>query len=139
MNEEMNEESKVITDENIADLQWFVSVGGAYHINALQLPPQVKQIKDGSKVEVNEERDCNPCSWRVVLDVCPHHICSVRDLLSSKLKDQVTNHFPVTLVHFLEQLVGTDQPALRGAHQCGWHGLLCWETVSTKVKAKRSS
>ncbi|XP_049677850.1 dynein axonemal intermediate chain 7 isoform X12 [Accipiter gentilis] len=50
--EEMNEKEAAITDENIVDLQQFVPVGGVYHIDALQLPPQVKQIKDWSMVEV---------------------------------------------------------------------------------------
>ncbi|XP_052644753.1 dynein axonemal intermediate chain 7 isoform X7 [Harpia harpyja] len=50
--EEMNEKEEAITDENIVDLQQFVPVGGVYHIDALQLPPQVKQIKDWSMVEV---------------------------------------------------------------------------------------
>ncbi|XP_074907573.1 dynein axonemal intermediate chain 7 isoform X13 [Buteo buteo] len=50
--EEMNEKEEAITDENIVDLQQFVPVGGVYHIDALQLPPQVKQINDWSMVEV---------------------------------------------------------------------------------------
>ncbi|NXF30916.1 CASC1 protein, partial [Nyctibius bracteatus] len=52
MQEEMNDKEAVITDENIVDLQRFVPVGGVYHIDALQLPPQVKQIKDWSMVEL---------------------------------------------------------------------------------------
>ncbi|XP_053934548.1 dynein axonemal intermediate chain 7 isoform X5 [Cuculus canorus] len=52
MQEETNEKEEVITDENIVDLQQFVPVGGVYHIDALQLPPQVKQIKDWSMVEL---------------------------------------------------------------------------------------
>lgn len=62
MQEKTNEKEEVITDENIVDLQQFVPVGGVYHIDALQLPPQVKQIKDWSMVEVSEERDYTPCS-----------------------------------------------------------------------------
>ncbi|XP_029896750.1 dynein intermediate chain CFAP94, axonemal isoform X9 [Aquila chrysaetos chrysaetos] len=50
--EGMDEKEEAITDENIVDLQQFVPVGGVYHIDALQLPPQVKQIKDWSMVEV---------------------------------------------------------------------------------------
>uniref|UniRef100_A0A8C0BN95 Dynein axonemal intermediate chain 7 n=1 Tax=Buteo japonicus TaxID=224669 RepID=A0A8C0BN95_9AVES len=49
---ETNEKEEAITDENIVDLQQFVPVGGVYHIDALQLPPQVKQINDWSMVEV---------------------------------------------------------------------------------------
>ncbi|NXQ90098.1 CASC1 protein, partial [Nyctibius grandis] len=54
MQEEMNDKEEVITDENIVDLQQFVPVGGVYHIDALQLPPQVKQIKDWSMVELHD-------------------------------------------------------------------------------------
>ncbi|KFW09777.1 Protein CASC1, partial [Fulmarus glacialis] len=50
--EETNEKEEAITDENIVDLQQFVPVGGVYHIDVLQLPPQVKQIKDWSMVEL---------------------------------------------------------------------------------------
>ncbi|NWX49193.1 CASC1 protein, partial [Steatornis caripensis] len=52
MQEETNEKEEVIANENIVDLQRFVPVGGVYHIDALQLPPQVKQIKDWSMVEL---------------------------------------------------------------------------------------
>ncbi|NXG77467.1 CASC1 protein, partial [Baryphthengus martii] len=52
LHEEMNEKEEAVTDENIVDLQQFVPVGGVYHINALQIPPQVKQIKDWSMVEL---------------------------------------------------------------------------------------
>lgn len=60
--EEMNEKEEAITDENIVDLQQFVPVGGVYHIDALQLPPQVKQINDWSMVEVSVKRDYTVCS-----------------------------------------------------------------------------
>ncbi|XP_068511798.1 dynein axonemal intermediate chain 7 isoform X1 [Anas acuta] len=50
--EETNEKEDEITDENIVDLQQFVPVGGVYHIDALQLPPQVKQVKNWNMVEL---------------------------------------------------------------------------------------
>lgn len=81
--EEMNEKEEAITDENIVDLQQFVPVGGVYHIDALQLPPQVKQIKDWSMVEVSVERDYTMCGllpchpWRAVLEVCHHCVYAV--------------------------------------------------------------
>ncbi|NXL46126.1 CASC1 protein, partial [Podilymbus podiceps] len=46
------EKGEELTDENIVDLRQFVPVGGVYHIDALQLPPQVKQAKGWSMVEV---------------------------------------------------------------------------------------
>ncbi|XP_008946057.1 PREDICTED: protein CASC1 [Merops nubicus] len=52
MHEEMNEREEAITDEKVVDLEQLVPVGGVYHIHALQLPPQVKQIKDWSMVEL---------------------------------------------------------------------------------------
>ncbi|NXW98257.1 CASC1 protein, partial [Larus smithsonianus] len=50
--EKTNEKEEAITDDNVVDLQQFVPVGGVYHIDALQLPPQVKQIKDWNMVEL---------------------------------------------------------------------------------------
>ncbi|KAM6090684.1 dynein axonemal intermediate chain 7 isoform 5-T5 [Theristicus caerulescens] len=50
--EETNEKEEAITDENIVNLQQFVPVGGVYHIDVLHLPPQVKQLKDWSMVEL---------------------------------------------------------------------------------------
>ncbi|NWW93221.1 CASC1 protein, partial [Rhynochetos jubatus] len=53
MQEERTEEEEVaVPDNNVVDLQQFVPVGGVYHIDVLQLPPQAKQIKDWSMVEV---------------------------------------------------------------------------------------
>ncbi|NWY62761.1 CASC1 protein, partial [Chionis minor] len=50
--EKTNDKEETITEENIVDLQQFLLVGGVYHIDALQLPPQVKQIKDWNMVEL---------------------------------------------------------------------------------------
>ncbi|KFQ86703.1 Protein CASC1, partial [Phoenicopterus ruber ruber] len=52
MQEESNEKEEELTDENVVDLRQFVPVGGVYHIDVLQLPPQVKQIKGWSMVEL---------------------------------------------------------------------------------------
>ncbi|NXT81291.1 CASC1 protein, partial [Zapornia atra] len=52
LREETNEEAEMMTDEGVVDLQRFVPVGGVYHIDALQLPPQVRQVKDWSMVEL---------------------------------------------------------------------------------------
>ncbi|XP_062490778.1 dynein axonemal intermediate chain 7 isoform X2 [Pezoporus occidentalis] len=51
--EEMSEKEEPKPDENIVDLQQFVPVGGVYHIDALQVPRQVKRIKDWSMVELH--------------------------------------------------------------------------------------
>ncbi|XP_065530191.1 dynein axonemal intermediate chain 7 isoform X2 [Lathamus discolor] len=50
--QEETSEKEPKPDENIVDLQQFVPVGGVYHIDALQVPRQVKQIKDWSMVEL---------------------------------------------------------------------------------------
>ncbi|NXW64214.1 CASC1 protein, partial [Eurystomus gularis] len=52
MHEETNGKEEVMTDKNIVDLQQFMLVGGVYHIDALQLPPQAKQVKDWMMVEL---------------------------------------------------------------------------------------
>ncbi|XP_035166813.1 protein CASC1 isoform X2 [Oxyura jamaicensis] len=52
MQEKTNEKEDEITDENIVDLQQFVPVGGVYYIDALQLPPQVKQVKNWNMVKL---------------------------------------------------------------------------------------
>ncbi|XP_061216084.1 dynein axonemal intermediate chain 7 isoform X2 [Neopsephotus bourkii] len=52
MQEETSEKEEPKPDENIVDLQQFVPVGGVYHIDALQVPHQVKQIKNWSMVEL---------------------------------------------------------------------------------------
>ncbi|XP_071589259.1 dynein axonemal intermediate chain 7 isoform X3 [Heliangelus exortis] len=52
MQEETDEREEAIPDENIVDLQEFIPVGGVYHIDALHLPPQVKEIKDWNMVEL---------------------------------------------------------------------------------------
>ncbi|NXJ00929.1 CASC1 protein, partial [Psophia crepitans] len=54
LQEETNGKEMAITDEHVVDLQRFVPVGGVYHIDALQLPPQVKQLKDWSMVELRD-------------------------------------------------------------------------------------
>ncbi|XP_021247601.1 protein CASC1 [Numida meleagris] len=50
--QEKTGEEEAITDESTVDLQQFVPVGGVYHIDALQLPPQVQQINSWSMVEL---------------------------------------------------------------------------------------
>lgn len=92
--EETNEKEEAITDENTVDLHQLVPVGGVYHIDALQLPPQVKQIKDWSMVEVSEEGHYTPCrTLPYPLEElslrCHRHVRNVHRFLSSKLKDEV--------------------------------------------------
>lgn len=75
----------------VVDLQQLVPLGGVYHIDALQLPPQVQDVGDWSMVEVRGERD-QPCRpgppWGAAPEGCR---CCHRHwtrLLSSKLMRQ---------------------------------------------------
>ncbi|XP_043823533.1 dynein axonemal intermediate chain 7 [Dromiciops gliroides] len=43
---------ETVTDEDIVDLKGFTPLGGIYHLNILQLPPQCKQIKGWTIVEL---------------------------------------------------------------------------------------
>ncbi|NXD80144.1 CASC1 protein, partial [Halcyon senegalensis] len=52
MHEERREKEEAVTDENVVDLQQFLVVGGVYHLDALRLPPQVKQLQEWSLVEL---------------------------------------------------------------------------------------
>ncbi|XP_007503575.1 dynein axonemal intermediate chain 7 isoform X3 [Monodelphis domestica] len=46
-------QAEVPTDEEVVDLKGFTPLGGIYHLNILQLPPQAKQIKGWTIVEVS--------------------------------------------------------------------------------------
>ncbi|XP_074860631.1 dynein axonemal intermediate chain 7 isoform X2 [Carettochelys insculpta] len=50
-----DEKEEEITDENVVDLHQFTPVGGVYLIDALKLPPQAKQIKGWTMVELLDE------------------------------------------------------------------------------------
>lgn len=50
-----DEKEEEIFDENVVDLHQFTPVGGVYHIDALKLPPQAKQIKGWIMVEVGQD------------------------------------------------------------------------------------
>ncbi|XP_006027400.1 protein CASC1 isoform X1 [Alligator sinensis] len=52
LQEETNEKEEEIIDENIVDLRQFAPLGGVYHIDALKLPPQAKQVKGWIMVEL---------------------------------------------------------------------------------------
>ncbi|NXX93181.1 CASC1 protein, partial [Centropus bengalensis] len=91
--EETNEKEEVITDENIVDLQQFVPVGGVYHIEALQIPPQVKQIKDWSMVELLE----------VGLEAFPYPLEEDEDATQTPI--QITLRLPDNVMYFKDPVV----------------------------------
>lgn len=70
------------------DLQQLVPVGGVYHIDALQLPPQAQDVRDWSMVEVSEERDQPRMPWHpeeLLLSFVTAVTGPGHDFLSSKL------------------------------------------------------
>uniref|UniRef100_A0A8C4UEC8 Dynein axonemal intermediate chain 7 n=1 Tax=Falco tinnunculus TaxID=100819 RepID=A0A8C4UEC8_FALTI len=94
MQEEANEKEEVVTDENIVDLQQFVLVGGVYHIDALQLPPQVRQIKDWSMVEVLD----------VGLEVYPYPSEDTEDATHPPI--QIILRLPDNVMYFEDPVIG---------------------------------
>ncbi|XP_014142521.2 dynein intermediate chain CFAP94, axonemal isoform X2 [Falco rusticolus] len=94
MQEEANEKEEVVTDENIIDLQQFVLVGGVYHIDALQLPPQVKQIKDWSMVEVLD----------VGLELYPYPSEDTEDATHPPI--QIILRLPDNVMYFEDPVIG---------------------------------
>ncbi|XP_069706358.1 dynein axonemal intermediate chain 7 [Phaenicophaeus curvirostris] len=93
MQEETDEKEEEITDENIVDLQQFVPVGGVYHIEALQLPPQVKQIKDWSMVELLD----------VGLEAFPYPTEEVEDATQTRI--QITLRLSDNVMYFEDPVV----------------------------------
>ncbi|NXE21401.1 CASC1 protein, partial [Ardeotis kori] len=97
--EEINEKEEVITDENIVDLQQFVPVGGVYHIDALQLPPEVRQIKDWSMVELLD----------VGLEAYPYPSEEAEDATLTPL--QITVRLSDNVIYFEDPVIARWDPA----------------------------
>lgn len=72
----------------VVDLQQLVPLGGVFHIDALQLPPQVLDVGDWSIVEVREEREqpWGPGTLRAAPEVW--HCCHMP---WTRLPEQQTN------------------------------------------------
>ncbi|NXW40734.1 CASC1 protein, partial [Nyctiprogne leucopyga] len=98
LQEEMNEKEEAIPVENIVDLQQFVPVGGVYHIDALQLPPQAKQIQDWSMVEV---RDAG-------LEAFPYPPEEAEDATLAPIR--VTLRLPDSVIYFQDPVVARWDP-----------------------------
>ncbi|XP_009075290.1 PREDICTED: protein CASC1 [Acanthisitta chloris] len=99
MQEETRDKEEAITGETIVDLQQFMPVGGVYHINALQLPPQAKQIKDWSMVEVLD----------VKLEEYPYPPDEAEDGIHPPI--QITLRLPDNVMYFQPPLVARWDPA----------------------------
>ncbi|KAL2309838.1 hypothetical protein Nmel_006068 [Mimus melanotis] len=61
------------------DLQQLVPVGGVYHIDVLQLPPQAQDVGDWSMVEVREDRDQPWHPWGAAPEFVTAATCSGHD------------------------------------------------------------
>ncbi|KFV05058.1 Protein CASC1, partial [Pterocles gutturalis] len=99
MKEETNEKAEVISDETIVDLQQFVPVGGVYHIDVLQLPPQVKQIKDWSMVELLD----------IGLETYPYHPEEAEDATLPPI--QITLRLSDDVMYFEDPVIARWDPA----------------------------
>uniref|UniRef100_A0A8C5X357 Dynein axonemal intermediate chain 7 n=1 Tax=Malurus cyaneus samueli TaxID=2593467 RepID=A0A8C5X357_9PASS len=87
----------------VVDLQQLVPVGGVYHIDALQLPPQPQDIKDWRIVEVSEEGDdsVSPCPPSRAAPQLWHYIV------------QITLRLPDNVIYFQAPIVARWNPAGR--------------------------
>uniref|UniRef100_A0A8C5TFE5 Dynein axonemal intermediate chain 7 n=1 Tax=Malurus cyaneus samueli TaxID=2593467 RepID=A0A8C5TFE5_9PASS len=81
----------------VVDLQQLVPVGGVYHIDALQLPPQPQDIKDWRIVELLD----------VGLEVYPYSSEEAEDIV------QITLRLPDNVIYFQAPIVARWNPAGR--------------------------
>ncbi|XP_019472350.1 protein CASC1 [Meleagris gallopavo] len=99
MQEKTSEEEEMITDENTVDLQQFVPVGGVYHIDGLQLPPQVHQINSWSVVELLDSG----------LEVYPYPPEESEDTTHPPI--QITLGLPDSVIYWKEPVIARWDPA----------------------------
>ncbi|NXP56143.1 CASC1 protein, partial [Heliornis fulica] len=99
LQEETHKEEEAIPDENVVDLQRFVPVGGVYHIDALQLPPQVKQVKDWSLVEIRDGG----------LELYPYPPEEAEDATHPPI--QITLRLPDNVMYFEDPVIARWDPA----------------------------
>ncbi|XP_042690852.1 dynein axonemal intermediate chain 7 isoform X3 [Centrocercus urophasianus] len=99
MQEKTSEEEEMITDENTVDLQQFVPVGGVYHIDGLQLPPQVQQINSWSVVELIDSG----------LEAYPYPPEESEDTTHPPI--QITLALPDSVIFWKEPVIGRWDPA----------------------------
>ncbi|XP_067998072.1 dynein axonemal intermediate chain 7 isoform X2 [Melanerpes formicivorus] len=99
MLEERKEEEMVTADEIcIVDLQQFFPVGGVYHIDALQLPPQVIKVKGWTMVKVLDDG----------LEAYPYPPGEAEDATPPPI--QITLKLPDHVVYFVDPVVARWDP-----------------------------
>ncbi|XP_054243070.1 dynein axonemal intermediate chain 7 [Indicator indicator] len=99
MHEEKKEEEVVTADDIcIVDLQQFFPVGGVYHIDALQLPPQVKEVKGWTMVKVLDDG----------LEAYPYPPAEAEDTTHPPI--QITLKLPDHVVYFVDPVVARWDP-----------------------------
>ncbi|XP_042325811.1 dynein axonemal intermediate chain 7 isoform X5 [Sceloporus undulatus] len=94
-------------EEFVVDLHQFMSVGGIYHFNALKLPPQAKQVKGWTMVQVLDTG----------LEVCPYTAVCEENEDPSLITVGITIQLLDSVIFFEEPLIGRWNP----------HGK-CWRT-----------
>ncbi|KAI1238837.1 Protein CASC1, partial [Lamprotornis superbus] len=106
--EEETEKNSDILDEEpggreeaprVVDLQQLVPVGGVYHIDALQLPPQAQDVGDWSMVELLD----------VGLEVYPYSPGEAEDGTQEAV--QITLRLPDNVIYFKVPVVARWEPA----------------------------
>ncbi|XP_075295649.1 dynein axonemal intermediate chain 7 isoform X4 [Opisthocomus hoazin] len=97
--EEMTEKEEALTDEPVVDLQRFVPVGGVYHIDLLQLPPRVSQLKGWSMVELLD----------VGLEAYPYPPEEAEDATQPPI--EISLRLPDNVMYFADPLIARWDPA----------------------------
>ncbi|NWR36171.1 CASC1 protein, partial [Tachuris rubrigastra] len=96
--EEAGDKEEAAAAANLVDLQQFLPVGGVFHINALQLPPQVMEVNDWTMVELVD----------VGLEVYPYSPEEAEDATESII--QITLRLPDNVVYFDSPVVARWDP-----------------------------
>ncbi|NXX40780.1 CASC1 protein, partial [Tricholaema leucomelas] len=97
--EELKEEGIATAEENVVDLQQFVPLGGVYHIDALQLPPQVRHFRDWTMVKVLDGR----------LEAYPYPPGEAKEATHPPI--QISLRLPDHVVYFVDPVVARWDPA----------------------------
>ncbi|XP_064510226.1 dynein axonemal intermediate chain 7 isoform X2 [Pseudopipra pipra] len=96
--EETRDKEGAAAAANFVDLQRFMPVGGVFHIDALQLPPQVMEVNDWTMVEL----------VNVGLEVYPYSPEEAEDATESII--QITLGLPDSVVYFDSPVVARWDP-----------------------------
>ncbi|KAJ7415995.1 Protein CASC1 [Willisornis vidua] len=99
LQEETGNKAEAPAEAENVDLKQFVPVGGVFHIHALQIPPQVMEVRDWSMVELQD----------VGLEAFPYSPEEAEDATDSVI--QITLRLPENVVYFDSPVVARWDPA----------------------------